>query len=397
MLRRAFASRPCKHGIGNFIRTRESIGPVVVFYGYIVALAVVQFLFGLAVGVCWARRNSARQEDPQVRSLVTQLQDLATGMAHDMGSFRRNLEGSTKKLATARSEGAGKDGKSLADVVLSVVSEVMQHNADLLHKLEAAEKQLKEQADQMEAYVSEARTDALTGLANRRAFDEELGRRHAQWQRRRSSLSVILFDADRFKLLNDRFGHSAGDYVLKQIAKVVQKALRGMDLLARYGGEEFAVILPETDLSQGRIAAERIRSAVEDFEFVYQGERLPVTVSVGLAELMIGEDYVTVVDRSDAAMYAAKHDGRNRSYLHSGRECILIGAGKKPAAPAGDAPPQPSGVHPVVRPAAASAPRAAMTPVSVELAEAVEDLRQHVVAVAGTDEPVAEAGSALQA
>lgn len=113
-----------------------------------------------------------------------------------------------------------------------------------------------------DALISEARTDALTGLKNRRSFNEELNRQFAQRQRQGSLFSVLLIDIDHFKQVNDSLGHLAGDSVLRAISERLTKTLREMDLIYRYGGDEFAVICPGTRLREVATAAERIRNAI---------------------------------------------------------------------------------------------------------------------------------------
>ena len=114
----------------------------------------------------------------------------------------------------------------------------------LQNRLAQAEKQIAAQAADLRSYETEARTDSLTGLANRRAFDDEMQRRFAEWQRRRTPFSLMILDIDHFKQFNDSHGHPAGDEVLRNVGKVLVKTARQMDLPCRYGGEEFAVILP---------------------------------------------------------------------------------------------------------------------------------------------------------
>jgi diguanylate cyclase (GGDEF)-like protein/PAS domain S-box-containing protein len=163
-----------------------------------------------------------------------------------------------------------------------------------------------------------AASDALTGLANRRGFDERLAAEWARGARDGTPLSLLLLDIDRFKLFNDRYGHQAGDACLRQVAQVVAQALsRPADLAARYGGEEFAVLLPNTDTAGCRYIGERLRRAVEDLNLSHS-ENSPwrvATLSVGGATIFPrpGRDESDrLVESADRALYAAKHAGRNR-------------------------------------------------------------------------------------
>ncbi|HEX9050537.1 MAG TPA: GGDEF domain-containing protein [Anaeromyxobacter sp.] len=157
-----------------------------------------------------------------------------------------------------------------------------------------------------------AREDALTGLPNRRAFDEALAREVARAERSGAPLAAVAIDVDRFKRVNDEHGHAAGDAVLAAVAGRAASALRAGDLLARTGGEEFAALLPGADLAAAAEAAERIRAAVAAADVEAGGVALPVTVSLGCAAREAGETGPALLARADARLYAAKAGGRNR-------------------------------------------------------------------------------------
>jgi diguanylate cyclase (GGDEF)-like protein len=158
-----------------------------------------------------------------------------------------------------------------------------------------------------------AMRDGLTGLYNRRAFDERLRHALGYADRQRGALGLVLLDIDHFKRLNDTFGHPAGDAVLRHTARVVEDHLRRADEAARFGGEEFALILPGTDEAGTVRLAERVRGAVEKAQLVFEGARLAVTVSLGVAVWPSdGKDEEALVAAADRALYAAKEAGRNR-------------------------------------------------------------------------------------
>jgi diguanylate cyclase (GGDEF)-like protein/PAS domain S-box-containing protein len=175
------------------------------------------------------------------------------------------------------------------------------------------EDQLAEVTQRLEAL---AQQDALTGLANRRAFDDALSREYGQAKRNDDSLGLITIDVDFFKLFNDRYGHPAGDECLRRIAEAITASLRRPgDLAARYGGEEFLVLMPETDEAGTAMIGERIRQAVLQLRIEHQASAHRfATVSVGVAS--IGPDDFesgpeTVIHRADRALYTAKRRGRN--------------------------------------------------------------------------------------
>lgn len=157
-----------------------------------------------------------------------------------------------------------------------------------------------------------SRRDALTGLANRRAFEEELAREAARAARAGAPLSVALLDVDRFKGVNDAHGHAAGDAVLRAVAARARDTLRAGDLAARIGGEEFALLLPGADLAGAAELAERVRLAIAAAPIEAGGRWLAVSASLGCAALAPGEAPDALVARADARLYDAKRAGRDR-------------------------------------------------------------------------------------
>jgi diguanylate cyclase (GGDEF)-like protein len=163
-----------------------------------------------------------------------------------------------------------------------------------------------------EELESEAHTDTLTGLPNRRRFDEEFVRAFGSAIRRASPIGVALIDIDRFKQYNDSFGHQAGDAALKTIAAAIAESVeRSGDFANRYGGEEFVVILEDTTLGGATAVAERIRRAVLDTAIRAPGGGI-LTVSAGVAARLPGSSREALLRQADAALYEAKHAGRNR-------------------------------------------------------------------------------------
>jgi len=162
-----------------------------------------------------------------------------------------------------------------------------------------------------------AQVDGLTGLWNRTYFDRRLLQEVSEATRHNRSLSLVMCDVDGFKRLNDERGHPFGDMVLERVAKILQGG-RGSDVACRYGGEEFAIICRGTPLLSAGVLGERLRVLVEEENFDYQGTRLPVTISVGVAALpesnaTVGSD---LVRDADSALYEAKRSGRNRVCLN---------------------------------------------------------------------------------
>ncbi len=156
-------------------------------------------------------------------------------------------------------------------------------------------------------------TDGLTQIYNKRYLLETLDREISRCHRYSRELSLVMLDLDYFKRINDTFGHLAGDYVLRQVAQVIRAHIRREDVFARYGGEEFALILPEIDTVHATITADKARKLVERQKLVFEGAKMPVTLSCGVAALH-GEMLSTreLIKRADAKLYEAKEAGRNR-------------------------------------------------------------------------------------
>lgn len=162
-----------------------------------------------------------------------------------------------------------------------------------------------------------ARTDPLTSLLNRRAFFEVAEREWARAQRQGHIVTVLMFDLDHFKSVNDQYGHHAGDIVLQRVAELCQRQLREGDLLARYGGEEFICLLGEGTVEAGAALAERLRAGVERAEIVVDEQAIPVTLSLGVAGGHAGRDgsLTHLINSADQMLYQSKAGGRNRVTL----------------------------------------------------------------------------------
>ena len=196
------------------------------------------------------------------------------------------------------------------------VTEEVLHDGDLIRIGGTALKYL--EADSVEhLYVSvmadRAAQDGLTGLFNKRTFQDHLRRAFSRCRNLHEPLSVILVDVDFFKRINDQWGHPVGDYVLKEIAVRLKDGFRPTDLFARWGGEELGLILPYTNGKEAAAVAERMRAGVASPPFVFEGRTIEVTISLGVAEMVESvEDADALVARADRALYVAKEQGRDR-------------------------------------------------------------------------------------
>ncbi|MFZ5956244.1 GGDEF domain-containing protein [Pseudomonas sp. QL9] len=162
------------------------------------------------------------------------------------------------------------------------------------------------------AAIQTALRDSLTGTGNRIAMDQALGREVELARRNLMPLSILMLDLDHFKRINDQYGHSHGDEALRTVAMAIKGSLRNVDMVFRFGGEEFLALLSNTSSAGAIQVGERLRHAVEDLQFTVDGQPVPLSISLGCASLAAGEGVDDLLRRADAALYAAKRDGRNR-------------------------------------------------------------------------------------
>ena len=171
----------------------------------------------------------------------------------------------------------------------------------------------------LDVTTEEALRDPLTGAFNRLAYDRRAALEVARWRSDGGNLSMIVCDIDHFKRINDDFGHTAGDKVLKEVARVLQEQLRSSDFVARYGGEEFVVILHGAAEDAALQIAEKLRRSVKAAPFRSRGERVPITISCGVATFTGDDTLEAVFERTDTALYAAKAAGRDRCIHGNGK------------------------------------------------------------------------------
>jgi diguanylate cyclase len=265
--------------------------------------------------------EDAKRTAERAAMAASRVADLAKNVATDVGDHAAKMKAISADLAGIDRQA---DGANAA--VFTAMDQMLAANAELQQRLEQAEKQLATQAAEIKAHESEARTDSLTGLSNRRAFDDELKRRFSEYQRKGTQCTLVLLDIDFFKKFNDTHGHQVGDEVLRSVAKVLAAQSRGEDVPCRYGGEEFAVILPGTEAAKACKVAERIRAAVEESTTLCEGKTLKVTCSLGVSQFLTEDDIARLIRRADDALYTSKKAGRNCGHWHTGANQVPIAA-----------------------------------------------------------------------
>ncbi|WP_122311275.1 GGDEF domain-containing protein [Pseudomonas coronafaciens] len=244
-------------------------------------------------------RDLSEQLREQVGGLQTSVQD-----ASDLTSLKQVLDNRLEGLLSTMDHYQRKRDDREQEV------------ASRLQSLSARVASMEQEAlgfrSNLEEQRQKALIDPLTGLANRAAWGERLELEMTQWQQAKNSLLVCILDLDHFKRINDGYGHLAGDKVLKIVANVLKKRLRPNDFMARFGGEEFVMLLPATPIGTGLTLLDELRTAVEECPFHFKGERVTITVSLGVTALRQGERSDTAIKRADQALYKAKENGRNR-------------------------------------------------------------------------------------
>ncbi|MCX4027314.1 GGDEF domain-containing protein [Endozoicomonas sp. SM1973] len=224
---------------------------------------------------------------------ATDLEDLKQVVSHQLDRVLESLESQHTQLDNP---------PSLTDQLTQLVQRVSQ-----------METQTKELENTLYKERAKALEDTLTGIANRQAYEERARYELARWKRYQQPLVFAVADVDFFKKINDNYGHLAGDNLLKIIAKQLNKRLREVDFIARYGGEEFVIIMPNTNIVDAKSVMDSVRQGIASAPFHYQGNKLQITASFGLAACREGDESPKVVfDRADKALYEAKQTGRNR-------------------------------------------------------------------------------------
>lgn len=245
-----------------------------------------------------------RELEAQVRSDVSKLSE-AVEVSHDLAELKRSvskrLVGIVKAMDQFRREEENRD------------TGLRKRYQDLVDKVELMEEETRQVKAHMEEERHRARTDSLTGLPNRTAYQEYIDREFERWTRYKQPFCVVVADLDLFKNINDNYGHLAGDKVLRLVGKLLNRHSRATDFVVRYGGEEFVIILPDTRRDDGFKVADKLRRAVCESPFNFYGKPVAVTMSFGVSEVSEGDSLDELFTRADKALYAAKQNGRNRT------------------------------------------------------------------------------------
>ncbi len=237
----------------------------------------------------------------------------ATGSA---SGYSKSLADTATMLSDAQNGSLDGDGlRTIIERLVASTREMEANNKKLEAHLSGSRQEIEQLQESLHAMRTEIMTDPLTTLANRKFFDQSLAKAMTDAKARNEPLSLLMCDIDHFKTFNDTFGHLTGDQVLRLVALSIKNNVKGADFAARYGGEEFIVALPNTSLQSALTVAEHVRRAIMAKELVKRstGEKLGrITISLGAATLHPEDTELTLIERADQCLYAAKRNGRNR-------------------------------------------------------------------------------------
>lgn len=250
--------------------------------------------------------SAARAMDTQIREQVDGLQS-SMQEAADLDDLKHMLENHLEGLLGTMDQHQKQRDEREKEVAARLQS--------LAERVAHMEQEALGYREHLEEQRQKALIDPLTGLPNRAAWSERLEHEIGQWKQHGNTLLLAMLDLDHFKRINDNYGHLAGDKVLKIIANVLRKRLRGTDFIARFGGEEFVLLMPATLPMAGAKLLETLRASIEACPFHFKGERVTITISMGLTAFRPGEHSDLVLKRADQALYRAKNTGRNRVEL----------------------------------------------------------------------------------
>jgi len=251
--------------------------------------------------------NQARRELKRAQAVAKELEKIADLVRRHLATHHASVVRFKNKMVSL----GGEQNEAAWQELCKESESMLRPTLKLAAQLANAYDEIRQQSNHLMTFT-EVRTDPLTGVSNRRALDETLISMFAMMNRYELPFSIVIVDIDHFKKINDEQGHLYGDSILKSVAKLLDDNVRDTDIVTRYGGEEFVIVMPQTPLNGACIFSDRLRHNIE--------QKLPLTISGGVASAVDGDNPQTLLARADAALYSAKAAGRNRVYFHTGLE-----------------------------------------------------------------------------
>lgn len=258
-------------------------------------------------------KRELKQQQECTMEIVDSIVEVINGLDHSTRSHDQSLKNHELQL-----KGMEKvvDLVELKQLISNEIGKVRESNVSLQHKLTKAQQDVHTLQAQLAKITDLATVDELTGLYNRRALFSRLVEEHSRVERYKESFSLIIFDIDDFKNVNDTYGHQVGDAILRNLARFLKGNLRTSDFISRFGGEEFIAILPSTEMKKAKQVAEKIRHMLgkKVFEDKTGKVKIKITVSIGISQCTIGDTVDDLLKRADDALYVAKNNGKNAIY-----------------------------------------------------------------------------------
>lgn len=253
-----------------------------------------------------------KQAGDRVQTTIKEVNTIVSNVKDATSKYNSTLSDVSDKLTKKASH---EEIQKAVKMVMADTQVMIAQNQQLEEQLSRSSQAMKEMQRDLEQVRKESLTDSLTNLANRKAFDAEIRRIAHEMSEGGQTFSLVMMDIDYFKSFNDNYGHQVGDQVLRLVARTLIEGVKGRDMASRFGGEEFALILPETNTQGALKVADSLRRAVAGKEVINRntGDKLGrITLSGGVAQYLPGEDIDDLIARADAALYTAKHNGRNQ-------------------------------------------------------------------------------------
>jgi diguanylate cyclase len=285
---------------------------------YIAPYVLGSVFVGIVVGYFLRRTrvrtqelDTAHREQQTTLKVLVDLLQAIDQVSGDVASHDTEIRQTAQNVGRMRVSG---EMESVKQVLLGQMTSLRSSNQRLQKDLACTRYRMEDQAQEIDRARHEARTDALTGVANRQALDEKLQLLLATFDRHQEPFVLLFLDMDHFKRINDAHGHPAGDQVLKRAGAWLRQWVRPGDFVARYGGDEFAVLLPHTDLAVGLEMAEMIRAntAAVASQLTIHGEQVSLSFSVGVAAAKANDNATSLISRADQSLYRSKDLGRNQ-------------------------------------------------------------------------------------
>lgn len=276
---------------------------------------VVGIYLGRSTGLSKERRKAEEERRVALRTLVELLKSVED-LTSDVDHRSTEMRAVHNRVGDLRASG---ELELVRQVLLRQVSSVLESNQKLEDDLVYARCRMQQQAEEIDRTRHEAHSDALSGVANRKALDDRLLVLLGGLKRGGDPFALVLIDMDHFKWINDTHGHTTGDHVLQQFGTLLKRVVRDGDFVGRYGGDEFALLLPFADLDVAAKVSDRLRAETTKTNFG-SGLESAVTISVGVAAARPTDTPVSLIERADKALYASKHGGRNRVHCEPRQE-----------------------------------------------------------------------------